>query len=316
MSLGEINPKITGIFSTKSLVSSPSTAGLPKVLVAPSISIGDSSIASFNSYPGVAIGIRATAMGGVCIGNNSTASIGSVTVSPASANSSGIFAVNIGGVSSTGSQSVAIGSIASAMSSTSVAVGYAANASGGSSIAIGSGTQTNSKANSVALGHSTKVDNIGEYAYSSGYMAAQGIGSLKYSVIQLQTTSYNTNGKVMGIVKDSGDSFTDQIILSNNSAYLFNCDVICSKGTGSGGPFNGIQGQHIQFIISRGGSASTTMVQGVVSTTIAPGNSVGAVSVAADTTNGGPAFTFTGSNGSITATALVTCHITKLSPGI
>ena len=88
---------------------------------------------------------------------------------------------------------------------------------------------------------------------------------------------------------------TNQVILPNNSAYLFKATVV-SGVTGGGNT----SGWKLEGVIKRGANAASTTLVGAVTTTLL-GQNAGAsgwtITATADTTNGGLAFTFTGQAG-------------------
>ena len=93
----------------------------------------------------------------------------------------------------------------------------------------------------------------------------------------------------------SSASTTNQVILPNNSAYLFKATVI-SGVTGGGNT----SAWKLEGAIKRGANAASTAIVGSVTTTLLAqdaGASTWAVTATADTTNGGLKITFTGQAG-------------------
>ena len=85
---------------------------------------------------------------------------------------------------------------------------------------------------------------------------------------------------------------TNQVILPNNSAYLFKATVI-SGVTGGGNT----SGWKLEGVIKRGANAASTAIVGLVTTTLLAqdaGAATWAIAATADTTNGGLRITFTG----------------------
>ena len=85
---------------------------------------------------------------------------------------------------------------------------------------------------------------------------------------------------------------TNQVILPNNSAYLFNCTVIAGV-TGAGNT----SAWKLEGAIKRGAGVGTTAIVGLVTTTLLAqdaGAATWAVTATADTTNGGLKITVTG----------------------
>ena len=90
----------------------------------------------------------------------------------------------------------------------------------------------------------------------------------------------------------SAASTTNQVILPNNSAYLFKATVI-SGVTGGGNT----SGWKLEGVIKRGANAASTTIVGTVTTTLLAqdaGASGWVIAATADTTNGGLRITFTG----------------------
>lgn len=88
---------------------------------------------------------------------------------------------------------------------------------------------------------------------------------------------------------------TNQVILPNNSAYLFKATVV-SGVTGGGNT----SGWKLEGVIKRGANAASTTLVGTVTTTLLAqdaGASTWTIAATADTTNGGLRFTFTGQAG-------------------
>jgi hypothetical protein len=85
---------------------------------------------------------------------------------------------------------------------------------------------------------------------------------------------------------------TNQVILPNNSAYLFKATVI-SNVTGGGNT----SAWKLEGAIKRGANAASTTIVGLVTTTLLAqdaGAATWAIAATADTTNGGLRITFTG----------------------
>jgi hypothetical protein len=253
-----------------------------------SIVIGVNSRASSNQ--GVAIGTSATASGvGVALNSNSD-----VTGSNATASNTGAFAVNGGQAS--GLWSFAMGrAVASNTNAFAFGAYYTgATASGEGSVAIGGNTASSFGAVAIG-GQGNLASGFISYAFGSytSTNSIQGRQSRGYALTPVQgetqksefflskrtTDATPTTLTVAGGVA----STTNQVILSNQSAYRFKGTIV-GKVSGT----TGTSAWDIDGLIVRGANAaSTTLLVGNVNVIYDGINVDGPPTLAADTTNGG-----------------------------
>ena len=119
--------------------------------------------------------------------------------------------------------------------------------------------------------------------------ASPGISQSALLVLAVQTTDATATALRSNT---SAAGTTNQVILPNNSAYLFKATVI-SGVTGGGNT----SGWKLEGVIKRGANAASTVIVGTVTTTLLAqdaGASGWVIAATADTTNGGLRITFTG----------------------
>ena len=162
---------------------------------------------------------------------------------------------------------------------------------GSGSIAIGDGANTSNNANCIAIGYA-KTDFIGEINITNGMFTT--LGDIHTSRFPAWTTTTTATPTEVGM--STGGSIavpTKYIILTTNSTYIFDIDVVARKSpTGTD-----YSAWNLRFCINMEADASTTSIIGSVTKTLI-GQTAGAsgwdVSVTADTTNGRPKITVTG----------------------
>jgi hypothetical protein len=118
---------------------------------------------------------------------------------------------------------------------------------------------------------------------------ASGVSQAALLVLAVQTTDATATALRSNT---SAAGTTNQVILPNNSAYLFKATVI-SGVTGGGNT----SGWKLEGVIKRGANAASTTIVGLVTTTLLAqdaGAATWAIAATADTTNGGLRITFTG----------------------
>lgn len=222
-------------------------------------------------------------------------------------------AVVCGGASNTNSGEGAVisgGVQNSSAGETSVIAGGTFNSSGGESSAV-SGGRSNSASSAFAIvaGGNTNTSN-GQYssiiggqrgvtrsitgnfvtpASASPITTTQGVSQSALLVLGAQTT----DATATRLRSDaSAAATTNQVILPNNSAYIFQGTCIANVTGGST-----TSGWKFEGVIKRGANAaSTTLVAAVTPTVIAQdaGAATWVLAITADTTNGGIAVTVTG----------------------
>jgi hypothetical protein len=194
------------------------------------------------------------------------------------------------------------------LSSVGTAGGNTASGSG----SFISGGQLNQATNtySVAIGASSVSDGNRSFAFGhnattrglTGFMAfspcatpvttVNGINQAGLLILARQTTDATATALASD---NSAAGTTNQVILPNNSAYLFKATVI-SGVTGGGNT----SAWKLEGAIKRGANAASTAIVGTVTTTLLAqdaGASTWTVTATADTTNGGLKITFTGQAG-------------------
>jgi hypothetical protein len=257
----------------------------------------------------------------------------STTVIGYSAAASGDSAIAIGASSTaTGTQAIAIGATCTATGGSSVAIGKGAaatntfairiggsnsgNTSGSSAIAIG-GPSLN-KNNSILIGACAFQNPIGDYqgqiTLATGYWStATNLSDYVVGVhmLTLMTQTTNATTTELGTPGDGIDVPTTRIILSNDTTYIFNCDIAArdTANDATSAAWN------LTFAIRRGtNAASTTLIGTPISTSIGvdTGAATWTVGVTADTTNGRPNISVTGA-AATTIRWIANVRITKVS---
>ena len=131
--------------------------------------------------------------------------------------------------------------------------------------------------------------NVSIPACDSPIAQATGVSQSAILVLAVQTT----DATATALRSDtSAAGTTNQVILPNNSAYLFKATVI--SGVTVGGNTSGWK---LEGVIKRGANAASTAIVGLVTTTLLAqdaGAATWAIAATADTTNGGLRITFTG----------------------
>jgi hypothetical protein len=185
----------------------------------------------------------------------------------------------------TGANSVALGYRAKASSSGSVALGYNSASTGSNSTSIGSDS-------TASGGYGTTINGIAatdggiwsKLAIGSGFSSAgqTGILHVRESTTDATATVLKANGSAAGAA--------NQVILPNNSAFVFTGTVVARQQAAGG---TAAAAWKIEGLIRREGTAGSTTL--VASTVTAISNVPGwTLALSADTTNGGLAVTATG----------------------
>lgn len=234
-------------------------------------------------------------------------------ISPAgSGTRTGWLALNFASASSSSvnnSGGIALGNNSSAYAASAVAIGNAANATA-SGIAIASGNTTSATATNATCigGVSNTANGAVSVCIGGNFGTARSItGMVTFAASRSPITSsagvsqtgllvlgrQTTDATATRLTSDSFAATTDnQLILPNNSAYVFQGTVIANR-TGGGDT----SGWRFEGTIKRGANAaSTTLVAAVTPTVISQdaGAAAWVLAVTADTTNGGLAVTVTG----------------------
>ena len=195
-----------------------------------------------------------------------------------------------GGLNTTPS---AQGNTASALSS--FVGGGVGNTSSGTYSFIGAGfSNTSNAVGSAILGgyRGTTRSIQGNHVFSACVQpiaSSAGVSQSALLVLGVETTDATATALRSNA---SAAGTGNQVILPNNSAYLFKATVI-SGVTGGGNT----SGWKLEGVIKRGANAASTTIVGLVTTTLLAqdaGAATWAIAATADTTNGGLRITFTG----------------------
>ena len=185
----------------------------------------------------------------------------------------------------------------------SILGGWGNTASGTGSTVLGGNSNRSDASRSTALGSLATTRGIaGIFAMqpcNSPISQSAGINQASLLVLARQTTDATATVLCSDASAASG---TNQVILPNNSAYLFKATVI-SGVTGGGNT----SGWKLEGVIKRGANAGSTAIVGTVTTTLLAqdaGASTWTVTATADTTNGGLKITFTGAAGTTIRTVV------------
>jgi len=183
----------------------------------------------------------------------------------------------------------------------------AANTASGNYSFIGGGrfNQANNT-DSVALGYNNLSNGVQSFVignagvarsittntvFSSGNPLSGSGGQSQSALLVLGKQTTDATATVL-VSDTNAASGTNQVILPNNSAYLFKCTVIAGV-TGAGNT----SAWKLEGAIKRGANAASTAIVGTVTTTLLAqdaGASTWTVTATADTTNGGLKITVTG----------------------
>lgn len=282
-----------------------------------SVSLGGSNAAGIDAFA-AAISSTSTAYGAV---GSATVAIGSLNsaqgnfssvVGGDSNTATGTYASVTGGSSNTASATynsimggftnvanasyaaVAGGRNNTASGDTSFVCGYANTASGYRSTVLGgsiNNTASGDWSTTIGGGYGTTRGIIGNQTSPASFPITSTVGATQSSLLHLgKQTTNNTTTRI------TSDGFTasttNQVILPNNSAYVFEGTVIANV-TGGGNT----SGWKFEGVIKRGANAASTTLVGFVTPSVISqdgGAATWAVSVTADTTNGGIAVDVTG----------------------
>lgn len=177
----------------------------------------------------------------------------------------------------------------------STVVGGGLNSASGQYAFVGGGyfNSANGSFSTVAGGtFGTARSIVGNTVFGANFIPitfASGVSQAALLVLAVQTT----DATATALRSDANAAgTTNQVILPNNSAYLFKATVI-SNVTGGGNT----SAWKLEGAIKRGANAASTTIVGLVTTTLLAqdaGAATWAIAATADTTNGGLRITFTG----------------------
>ena len=248
--------------------------------------------------------------------------LGSLT--PPATGSSGSLSI-AGGVSSIGVNATCVGNGANATGSRGTSFGYGATASGSFSTALGAGTAataqhtvcvgysaTTTNAGSMFFGTGTNVntDFVGQILFKTGAFASDASALISFVIPYIVTTDATPTELKTGD-GTSTSSPTGVIVLTNDSSYIFDCDII-ARNTATDTQSSA---WNLKFAIRRGTNAASTALIGSATKTVIgqdSGTTGWDVSVTADTTNGRPNISVTG-EASKTIRWVANIRMTKVS---
>lgn len=229
------------------------------------IAIGASAIAGNSS--GISLGYQANS-------GSSSWSITNIAI--------GRYATCTGGSPNTNTGSIVIGD------------GASINAGAGtvpivSSIIIGQGSTSKYSA-AISLGWNSSSDFNGSVTFNTGNFSA--LGDVGVGLFPIFTQTTDAVASVLGVGQGTfTTSPASRIILTNNSTYIFNVDIIARNGNTDYSAWT------LKFAITRGANAASTALIGAVSKTLI-GQTAGAVTwditAVANTSSGRPDISVTG----------------------
>lgn len=255
--------------------------------------------------------------GATTIGDSNTAS-GSKSVSLGTSNiSSGSYSYSMGygntaagyngvvalGWSNTISAGASYGAFAAGMQNGVSGVGFAIGVQNSVSngCAIGS---TNTASSGVALGTSNTVDAggstaigkqasvfgiKGRVAYSAGQVSSLGDSQASKFILQRRTTDATATTLISDAVASPTPYLSNQVILSNNSAYGFTGTILAKQAGSTNAAYWKVEG-----LLVRGASAGATVLLSPTITLVSNVPGWGTPTLAADTSNGGLQIQVTG----------------------
>ena len=252
----------------------------------------------------------ATTTAGVAIGTGSSATNTYSVALGGLAASSGANGVAIGtGATASSSSTNAIGTGAIANASFASALSPSATASGSYGAAIGYQSSTNTQNYAVAIGYKSFADFNGQMNFAAGSFATA--GDTNTSIAPFWTTTTSATPVEIGTGGNATTAPPNRIILTNNSSYIFDCNIVARKST-TGTDY---AMWNLKFGITREAAAANTALVGtpiLTSIGATAGAATWTVGVTADTTNGRPNISCTGA-AATTIRWSVTMLITKVS---
>lgn len=266
--------------------------------------------ASASNTNGIAIGSSTTSTSGVAIGNSNTnganISIGSSITHGGSGSlviTNGV-AVNTG--SGYGNMVLGIGNVGLSTNNNAYI-----NQIGTNVLWVSPGAGVHG---ATAIGTYGAIDMGGSITHTAGSFATFDEATTIILTGRMRTTdATSTEIGLPGSQAECQTSLapTGRIILTNNSTYIFDCNIVARKST-TGTDYSA---WNVRFSINREANAASTALVGTVTKTLI-GQTAGAstwdVNVTADTTNGRPAISLTG-QAATTIRWVMTAHVTKVS---
>jgi len=254
------------------------------------------------NFQTIAIRTSGKSANSVALGNNSGGSPsvvstneGSVALGGSYATGTDCFAAamnNNGLYGATGANAIAMGNSPTASGTFSTAIGGSGGiASGTRSVILGGQDSQATSSVSYAFGQRALAAYIGKYAYGVIISGTAGDAQGGYMVLGAATT----DATATKLNSDAGTAgATNQVILANNQAMVVTGSILCRQKVADS---DKASGWTFSAVIRRGANAGTTaLVAAVTPVLVAQDVSLAttAVSVTADTTNGGLSITVTG----------------------
>lgn len=239
----------------------------------------------------VALGNNSSGTPSVAItGNGAVALGGSYASGPDSL--SAAAGSNFSGYGASGSNAVALGNSAIASGTFSAAIGGSGAIASATRSFVFGGIDNQATSNyAYAFGFRALAAYAGKYAYGVFVSGTAGDAQGGYMVLAISTT--DATATKLGSDGSAGGA-TNQVILANNQAMVVTGSILCRQKVADS---DKASGWTFSAVIRRGANAGTTaLVAAVTPVLIAQDVSLAttAVSVTADTTNGGLSITVTG----------------------
>jgi len=259
----------------------------------------------------------------IAIGNRISANPGTGSIQMGamgnSGGATGNYSIAIGaGANASLDAGISIGQGATTAQTGGISIGAGNAGSGGNSIIIANGgnlngavnatslgtagslgaTWTASSHNAMAFGPNAVPDGIGHICYTNGVFASTAGTALGgMYLLRMQTADATVTELAMTLdgtnAQLNSATPSGYITLTNNSTYIFDCDIVARKST-TGTDYSA---WNVKFCINREANAASTALVGSVTTTVigqTAGASAWAITTTADTTNGRPAIKVTG----------------------
>ena len=250
----------------------------------------------------IAIRTSGQSANSVALGNNSSAAPSVVTTNEGSVALGGSYATgtdsfaaamgNNGAYGATGVNCIALGGSPTSSATFSSAIGGSGNiASANRSTALGGIDNQATTTYAYAFGFRALAAYVGKYAYGVFTSGTAGDSQGGYMVLAISTT--DATATKLGSDGGAGGA-TNQVILANNQAMVVTGSILCRQKVADS---DKASGWTFSAVIRRGANAgTTTLVAAVTPVLVAQDVSLAttAVSVTADTTNGGLSITVTG----------------------
>ena len=285
---------------------SPSASGNRSTVVGATGNVASGLGASiFGGYNNTSSGVYSSVLGGedstasganaLAIGKEATSTnTRSVAVSKSYASGSESFAAaianNTSSYGATGANSIAVGKLAKATGSQSVCISNTSTASAQNAVVIGGSSGTASASAAVVLGGGSNIASgdlstaKGYYGNTNGIRLKHATGVYPNQQGAYYVLGYTTSDATPIALNTSAwtPSATNQITLTNNSAYAFHGTIVARQQAADG---TACAAWKVEGLIRREGSAGTTVLVNSATTVLDNTPSWG-MALSADTTNG------------------------------